>query len=106
MHCCDIVRAGQTLPSRLPDEWSKGNQPQHERMGSLAKANVSQAFASLNHDLQDAFKAPNTIQNNSPETVENERKNSLVTYEDKRQKNYEVCSFIILLFKKQKRFFF
>ncbi len=82
MHCCDIVRSGQTLPSRLPDEWLKGTQIQRERIGSIPKANISQAFSSLNQDLKDTF------ENHSPET---ERKNSLVTYEEKRQKNYEVC---------------
>ncbi len=83
MHCCDIVRAGQTLPSRLPDEWLTGTQTQLERKGSLAKPNVSQAFANLHQDLRDTFG------NHSPETVELERKNSIVTYEEKRQKNYE-----------------
>jgi hypothetical protein len=92
MHCCDIVRAGQTLPSRLPDEWSKGNQTLRDRTSSLAKPNVSQPFASLNQE----FKAQNNLENHSPETVENERKNSLVTYEEKRQKNYEVRIFFCL----------
>ena len=81
MHCCDIIRAGQTLPARLPDEWSKGHQ-------TPIKPNINQTFASLNPDL----KALNTNENHSPETVEQERKNSIVTYEEKRQKNYEVCT--------------
>jgi len=89
MHCCDIVRSGQTLPSRLPDEWGRVIQTQRERTGSLPKPNISQAFASLNQDLKDTF------ENHSPET---ERKNSIVTYEEKRQKNYEVCIFIIVFF--------
>ncbi len=81
MHCCDIIRTGQTLPVRLPDEWSKGQQ-------TSAKPNINQPFASLNQD----FKALSTNENHSPETVEQERKNSIVTYEEKRQKNYEVCT--------------
>jgi len=89
MHCCDIVRAGQTLPIRLPDEWLIGNIIQRERTGSLAKSNVTQAFANINQELKEAFKFPTTTGNQSPETVETERKNSLVTYEEKRMKNYE-----------------
>ncbi len=91
MHCCDIVRAGQTLPTRLPDEWLNINNMQRERTGSLGKTNFIQPFASLNQELKDVFKSSSTRDNESPETVEAERKNSLVTYEEKRQKNYEVC---------------
>lgn len=85
MHCCDIVRSGQTLPSRLPDDWLKGTQIQRDRIGSVSKTNGNQVFANLNQELRDTFG------NSSPETVELERKNSIVTYEEKRQKNYEVC---------------
>ena len=89
MHCCDIARTGQTLPTRLPDEWLKGSQTLHERTSSISKPNVSQAFASLNQELRDTFKSSNRNENDSPEPVELERKNSMVTYEEKRQKNYE-----------------
>ncbi|CAF4546317.1 unnamed protein product, partial [Rotaria magnacalcarata] len=37
----------------------------------------------------DAFKFTNTSESHSPETVETERRNSIVTYEEKRLKNYE-----------------
>jgi hypothetical protein len=96
MHCCDIVRAGQTLPSRLPDEWLKGNLTQNERKNSFAKTNIS-----LNQEFRDIF------ENHSPETVESERKNSIVTYEEKRQKNYEVCiyNFFISSAEKKTSFF-
>lgn len=87
MHCCDIARAGQSLPSRLPDDWSHTNIMQRERTGSLNKPPpmLSPAFALLNHELQETFKSAN-----NEEANETERKNSIVTYEEKRQKNYEV----------------
>jgi hypothetical protein len=91
MHCCDVIRAGQTLPTHLPDEWLNTNTMQRDRTGSLAKANVYQPFGIINQDLRDTFQSLNTRENDSPETVEAERRNSLVTYEEKRQKNYEVC---------------
>lgn len=93
MHCCDIVRTGQALPSRLPDEWtSKGTQTLRDRTGSLSRNNVTSAFASLNHELKDVLKSSNNAnENHSPEMNENERKNNVITYEEKRQKNYEVC---------------
>ena len=62
-----------------------------DRTGSLMKGTLSQPFASLNNELKDVFKPLTTRESESPETVETERKNSLVTYEEKRQKNYEVC---------------
>ncbi|UJR22027.1 hypothetical protein I4U23_025094 [Adineta vaga] len=90
MHCCDVIRAGQTLPVRVPDEWLQGSTILRERAGSLAKSNVSQAFASINQDLKDTFSFATSTENLSNETAEAlERKNSLVTYEEKRQKNYE-----------------
>ncbi|CAF5218015.1 unnamed protein product, partial [Rotaria magnacalcarata] len=89
MHCCDVVRAGQILPSRLPDEWLPANTAQIERTGTLAKPYVQQAFANINQELKDAFKFTNTSESHSPETVETERRNSIVTYEEKRLKNYE-----------------
>lgn len=91
MHCCDIIRAGQILPSRLPDDWLPNSGAPRERTGSLATALVPHGFAGINQELKDVFKLTNTNENISPETVENERKNSVTTYEEKRQKNYEVC---------------
>ena len=90
MHCCEIVRTGQTLPTRLPDEWTKGTQTLRDRTGSLSRTNITPAFASLNQDLKDIMKSSSTNENHSPETVENERKNNVITYEERRQKNYEV----------------
>ena len=91
MHCCDIIRSGQSLPTRLPDEWIKsgGIQSQRDRTGSLVKPMITPAFASLTQELKDTFKTP-TIndENHSPEMAEIERKNS-VSYEEKRQMNYE-----------------
>lgn len=87
MHCCDILRAGQTLPVRVPDEWLHTNVMQRERISSVSKPAVSLAFASINQELQDAFKSPMADELPSGEL---ERKNSLVTYEEKRQRNYEV----------------
>ncbi|CAF4201821.1 unnamed protein product, partial [Rotaria sordida] len=89
MHCCDIVRAGQILPTRLPDEWLNTTIAQRERIGSLGTSNVSSAFANINQELKDAFKFTTTTENHAPETIEPERRNSLVSYEEKRQKNYE-----------------
>ncbi|CAF0882259.1 unnamed protein product [Rotaria sordida] len=89
MHCCDVVRAGQILPTRLPDEWLNTTIVQRERIGSLGTSNVSSAFANINQELKDAFKFPTTTENHAPETIEPERRNSLVSYEEKRQKNYE-----------------
>ena len=87
MHCCDILRAGQALPVRLPDEWLHANVMQRERISSVSKPFVSPAFAQINQELQDAFKSPMADELPSGEL---ERKNSLVTYEEKRQRNYEV----------------
>ncbi|CAF1269575.1 unnamed protein product, partial [Rotaria sp. Silwood1] len=89
MHCCDVVRAGQILPSRLPDDWLNTNITQRERSNSLAKPNIYPAFININQELKDTFKSTITTENHSPETVEIERKNSIVTYEEKRQKNYD-----------------
>lgn len=90
MHCCEIIRTGQTLPTRLPDEWTKGTQTLRDRTSSLSRTNITPAFASLNQDLKDIMKSSNTNENHSPETIENDRKNNINTYEDKRQKNYDV----------------
>lgn len=94
MHCCDIARTGQTLPSRLPDEWLLSNQTQPERIDLSAQSNGNQAFANLNQQLKETFNQPNTTENApanpSAESVEAERKSILATYEEKRLKNYEV----------------
>jgi hypothetical protein len=90
MYCCDIIRSGQTLPSRLPDEWLQGTTIQRERTGSVVKSNSNQTFAFLNQELKDTFKTINPMESLSDETTETERRNSIVTYEEKRQKNYEV----------------
>jgi hypothetical protein len=90
MYCCDIIRSGQTLPSRLPDEWLQGTTIQRERTGSVVKSNSNQTFAFLNQELKDTFKTINPLESLSDETTETERRNSIVTYEEKRQKNYEV----------------
>lgn len=84
MHCCDIIRSGQSLPTRLPDEWLKnGTQTPLGRTNSLAKSTISPpTFSSLSPVIVND-------ENHSPETGENERKNSIVTYEEKRQMNYE-----------------
>ena len=87
MHCCDVLRAGQVLPVRLPDEWLHGNVMQRERISSVSKPSISPAFAQINQELQDAFKSPMADELPSGEL---ERKNSLATYEEKRQRNYEV----------------
>lgn len=77
MHCCDIVRTNQTLPNRLPEDWLKSA----TLTNSFAKSTISPPFNSLIPMIND--------ENHSPETIENERKNSLVSYEEKRQMNYE-----------------
>lgn len=99
MHCCDVVRVGQTLPKRVPDEWLQGSNAPRERTGSLSRANGFQAFASFNQELKEAFAFPAPVeQQQQPQPSEHaelERKNSLVTYEEKRQKNYEVRTSIL-----------
>jgi len=78
MHCCDIIRSGQSLPTRLPDEWLRNG-----TQTPLAKLAISPStFSSLSPVIVND-------ENHSPETGENERKNSIVTYEEKRQMNYE-----------------
>jgi hypothetical protein len=76
MHCCDIARTGQILPSCFPDEWSQTNIVQRDRINSSLKSNENQT---------------NTTENTPAETTEAERKSALATYEEKRLKNYEVC---------------
>lgn len=78
MHCCDIIRSGQSLPTRLPDEWLRNG-----TQTPLTKSAISPStFSSLSPVIVND-------ENHSPETGENERKNSIVTYEEKRQMNYE-----------------
>ncbi|CAF2190332.1 unnamed protein product [Rotaria magnacalcarata] len=62
MHCCDIARTGQPLPTHFPDEW-------------LVK-NIAPTEAAAANRLSDA-------------AAEAERKSILATYEEKRLKNYE-----------------
>ncbi|CAF1464097.1 unnamed protein product [Adineta steineri] len=95
MHCCDIVRTGQTLPSRLPDEWLPTNQMQRERIdsSSSAKSNGNPSYAILNQQLKETFNVAKPAENVSAtpaaEPTEAERKLAAVTYEEKRIKNYE-----------------
>ncbi len=92
MHCCDIARTGQILPSSLPDEWSQTNIMPRDRINSLSKSTNNPTFANLNQQLKETFNQTNTTENNpSAETTEAERKSILATYEEKRLKNYEVC---------------
>jgi hypothetical protein len=107
MHCCDIARTGQILPSCFPDEWSPTNIVQRDRINSSSKSNENQTFANLNQQLKETFNqtatTENTPANPSAETTEAERKSALATYEEKRLKNYEVCFkflFVIFLFNK------
>ena len=51
---------------------------------------AKQTFAYLNQELKDTFKSINPLESLSDETTEAERRNSIVTYEEKRQNNYEV----------------
>jgi hypothetical protein len=95
MHCCDIARTGQTLPSHLPDEWLQANITPRERIDSVTKSNGNQTFANLNQQLKDTFNVPKTTETNttdvSAEAAEAERKAIIATYEEKRLRNYEVC---------------
>lgn len=94
MHCCDLLRAGQTLPATLPDEWLPGSSQPRERIDSLSKGSVNSTFAGLNQQLKETFNAPNTTENNATqsasEQTEAEQKAAAVTYEEKRLRNYEV----------------
>ena len=88
MHCCDIARSGQSLPSRLPEDWSPSTFSQRERTASLSKPPAfSPAFALLNRDLQETLKFTS---NEESAANEIERKNSIESYEEKRRKNHEV----------------
>jgi hypothetical protein len=105
MHCCDIARTGQTLPSYLPDEWSQTNIIQRDRISLSSKSNDNQTFANLNQQLKETFHQTNpteTTPTNSPaETTETDKKSTMPTYEEKRLKNYEVCFkniFFVFLF--------
>ncbi|UJR27176.1 hypothetical protein I4U23_008472 [Adineta vaga] len=96
MHCCDMARNGQTLPSQLPEEWLQISAMQHDRTDISSKSNDNLTYANLNQKLQETINATNTperIPGNSPiqsaESAENERKAALATYEEKRLKNYE-----------------
>jgi hypothetical protein len=88
MHCCDIARTGQLLPSSFPDEWSPTNTVQRDRINSLSKSNDIPTYAHLNQQLKETL---NSTETTSAETTEAERKSIAATYEEKRLKNYEVC---------------
>ena len=94
MHCCDIIRAGQVLPSILPDDWLNLNNNQRERTDSLNKVNAGPTFAALNQQLRENMNANNVVEigngSSTSETSDGELKSSLLTYEEKRLKNYEV----------------
>lgn len=81
MHCCDIARTGQPLPTQFPDEWLIKNQQLNER-----KESDNRTVANTNQPLKETINLTKT-----PET-EAERKSAMATYEEKRLKNYEVNS--------------
>jgi intersectin len=94
MHCCEIVRTCQTLPTSLPDDWLLDSTSRNERTNSVSKTNITPTFGSLNQQLKETFHLPATgdtgVSQSTDELSEQERKAALVTYEEKRLKNYEV----------------
>lgn len=105
MHCCDIVRAGQTLPTTLPDDWISSTR-------TPPKSTTPSSFASLNQQLKDTFGTTSTTPPPPITTVttvgdnnENEQKSAHVTYEEKRLKNYEVKLNIVISLEKFFLFF-
>jgi intersectin len=77
MHCCELARAGQALPLQLPEEWLHASV---ERTDPSAKSDGHPTtYAS-----DESKGAP------SEEMTEAERKSAMITYEEKRLKNYEV----------------
>ena len=91
MHCCDLLRAGQTLPTSLPDDWLPGIAPHRERADSLPKGNVNATFAGLNQQLKETVNTTeNTTAQAGDEPTEAEQRAAAITYEEKRLKNYEV----------------
>jgi hypothetical protein len=102
MHCCDIARTGQTLPTHLPDEWLHTNIIQRERIDSSSKSNDNPTFANLNQQLKETFNqtkpTENTATNPSAEAAEAEQKLAAATYEEKRLRNIEVGFKIKFLF--------
>lgn len=85
MHCCDIARSGQPLPTTFPDQWLQNAIAQQEQINPLAKRNDTPSFSSLNQQLKEVSNAAN-----ESEAAQNERKIALATYEEKRLRNYEV----------------
>ena len=88
MHCCEIVRAGQTLPTTLPDDWLSNTR-------TPPKSTTPSSFASLNQQLKETFGTgsatpPPNATPSAGEMSEAEQKAAHVTYEEKRLKNYEV----------------
>lgn len=92
MHCCEIARSGQILPMNLPDDWLTNTGVQRERTDSIGKTNTTPTFAALNQQLKDTFGVASSSSNQTanPEPSEPESKASMMTYEEKRLKNYEV----------------
>ncbi|CAF0755063.1 unnamed protein product [Adineta ricciae] len=93
MHCCDIARAGLPLPPQLPEDWLQISSMQRERADTGSKSIENQTYANLNQQLQETMTTVNTPEptpaNVSAELEEVERKSALITYEEKRLKNYE-----------------
>ena len=83
MHCCDIARTGQTLPGSVPNEWLPTNTMQSDRS---SKSNDIPTYAQLNQQLKETINQTET----SAEAAEAEKKQTIQTYEEKRQRNYEV----------------
>lgn len=95
MHCCDIARTGQPLPTSLPDEWTPKNLIQRDQINSTSKTTTTSnlTYANLNQQLKETINQPNSTtstEKSSDEITEAEKKITMQTYEEKRQKNYEV----------------
>ena len=90
MHCCDMARAGQTLPMQLPDEWLHAPVERTD-LASKSDGNAT-TYAQLNQQLKETIAASDESKGGMPsdEMTEAERKSAQITYEDKRLKNYEV----------------
>ena len=79
-----MARAGQTLPVQLPEEWLPD--PASTSDGTPT------TYAQLNQQLKETITASDESKAGVPseEMTEAERKSALITYEEKRLKNYEV----------------
>lgn len=85
MHCCELARTGQTLPQTLPNEWLVTNV-------QTTNSNETATYANLNEQLKETINQTNSTDNSLESDAE--KKATAQTYEEKRQKNYEVCSLI------------